>query len=42
MLLAAKPGSVILLHAGVAETRAAVPRVLAALRQRGFSFGVLR
>jgi hypothetical protein len=42
MLLAAKPGSVILLHAGVAETRAALPRVLAALRQRGFSFGVLR
>lgn len=42
ILLAAKPGSVILLHAGVAESRAVVPRVLSALRQRGFSFGVLR
>jgi hypothetical protein len=41
VLLATKPGSVILLLAGVAEKRAALPRILAALRQRGFSFGVL-
>jgi peptidoglycan/xylan/chitin deacetylase (PgdA/CDA1 family) len=42
VLLAAKPGSVLLLHAGVAETRAALPRIIAGLRQRGLEFGVLR
>jgi inhibitor of KinA sporulation pathway (predicted exonuclease) len=39
VLLATKPGSVILLLAGVAETQAALPRILAALRQRGFASG---
>jgi peptidoglycan-N-acetylglucosamine deacetylase len=41
VLLAAKPGSVILLHAGVAETRAALPRILDGLRRRGLTFRTL-
>jgi peptidoglycan/xylan/chitin deacetylase (PgdA/CDA1 family) len=41
VLLAAKPGSVILLHAGVAETIAVLPEVIRALRARGLIFGVL-
>jgi peptidoglycan-N-acetylglucosamine deacetylase len=41
VLLAAKPGSVILLHAGVSETREALPEILASLRKRGLGFGVL-
>ncbi len=42
VLLAAKPGSVILLHAGVGETRAALPGLVASLRKRGLAFAVLR
>jgi peptidoglycan/xylan/chitin deacetylase (PgdA/CDA1 family) len=39
--LAAKPGSVILLHAGVAETIEVLPEIIRTLRARGFEFGVL-
>jgi len=39
--LAAKPGSVILLHAGVSETVEVLPEIIRALRARGFEFGVL-
>lgn len=42
VLVAAKPGSVVLLHAGVAETRAALPKIITGLRQRGLEFSVLR
>jgi len=40
--LKVRDGSVIQLHAGVAETRAALPAIIASLRQRGFRFEVLR
>ncbi len=42
LLLAAKPGTVVLLHAGVPETVEALPGVIAGLRARGVTFGVLR
>ncbi|MBC8101331.1 MAG: polysaccharide deacetylase family protein [Cytophagales bacterium] len=35
------PGAVVQLHAGVEETRSAVPALVRALRQRGFTFGTL-
>jgi peptidoglycan/xylan/chitin deacetylase (PgdA/CDA1 family) len=41
VVLAAKPGSVILLHAGVSETVEVLPEIIRALRARGFEFGVL-
>jgi len=40
--LKVRSGSIIQLHAGVAETRAALPGIIASLRQRGFTFAVLR
>ena len=42
VLLAAKPRAVLLLHAGVGETRRAHPALLAPLRRRGFTFDTLR
>lgn len=39
--LKVRAGSVIQLHAGVAETRNALPGIIASLRQRGFTFEVL-
>lgn len=42
ILLAAKPGCVVLLHAGVSETIDVIPEVISALRQRGCQFDVLR
>lgn len=42
VLLAAKPGAVVLLHAGVGETRTALPGLVRSLRRRGLGFGVLR
>ena len=41
IVLAVKPGSVILLHAGVTETIDILPDVIASLRKRGMGFGVL-
>lgn len=41
ILLAAKPGSVILLHAGVSETVEALPSVISHLRRRGLTFRCL-
>jgi len=41
VLLAVKPGSVILLHAGVSQTIETLPEIIRALRSRGFGFGVL-
>ncbi|MBC8138382.1 MAG: polysaccharide deacetylase family protein [Fibrella sp.] len=41
VLFATRPGAVIALHAGVADTRAALPDILAGLRNRGFQFAVL-
>lgn len=40
--LKVRAGSVIQLHAGVAETRTALPTIIASLRQRGFRFEVLK
>ena len=42
VLLAAKPGSVVLLHAGVSETIEALPGLIRSLSSRGFAFGVLQ
>ena len=42
ILLAAKPGSVILLHAGVSETLETLPEIIKSLKNRGFGFDVLR
>lgn len=42
ILLAAKPGCVVLLHAGVSDTIEALPDVIRSLRQRGYRFDVLR
>jgi peptidoglycan-N-acetylglucosamine deacetylase len=42
ILLGAKPGCVILLHAGVSDTIDALPDVIRSLRSRGFGFGILR
>jgi peptidoglycan/xylan/chitin deacetylase (PgdA/CDA1 family) len=36
VLLAAKPGCVVLLHAGVSQTVEALPAIIAGLRERGF------
>ncbi|MFI5386274.1 MAG: polysaccharide deacetylase family protein [Fimbriimonadales bacterium] len=36
-----RPGSIIQLHAGSRDTISALPQIIAALRRRGFSFGVL-
>ena len=41
VLLAAKPGNVVLLHAGVSGTLAVLPEIIRALRGRGFAFEVL-
>lgn len=42
ILLAARPGSVVLLHAGVSVTRTVLANVLETLRKRGFTFGLLK
>jgi peptidoglycan/xylan/chitin deacetylase (PgdA/CDA1 family) len=42
VLSAARPDAVVLLHAGVRETRQTLPALIASLRRRGFAFGVLR
>jgi peptidoglycan/xylan/chitin deacetylase (PgdA/CDA1 family) len=39
---AARPGTVLLLHAGVSETQDILPDVLRDLKRRGITFGVLR
>ncbi len=41
VLFAARPGAVIALHAAVADTRAALPDLLAGLRNRGYRFALL-
>lgn len=41
ILLAVKPGSVILLHAGVSETVEVLPGLISSLRMRGFCFSTL-
>jgi peptidoglycan-N-acetylglucosamine deacetylase len=41
VLLAAKEGAVIQLHAGVSETRRALPEIIASLRRRGMGFAAL-
>ena len=41
VLFAARAGAVIALHAGVADTRAALPAILAGLRNRGLRFATL-
>lgn len=40
--LQVRPGSVIQLHAGVEETRDILPEIIASLRKRGYTFGVLK
>lgn len=42
ILLAAKPGSVILLHSGVSDTVEALPAMISHLRRRGLTFEPLR
>jgi peptidoglycan/xylan/chitin deacetylase (PgdA/CDA1 family) len=42
VLLAAKPGCIVLLHAGVSETIDALPGVIRSLRNQGFTFDVLK
>jgi peptidoglycan/xylan/chitin deacetylase (PgdA/CDA1 family) len=42
VLLAAKPGCVVLLHAGVSETIEALPAIVRSLRERGMVFEVLQ
>lgn len=41
VLFASRPGSVIALHAGVADTRTALPSILDGLQNRGLRFAVL-
>jgi peptidoglycan/xylan/chitin deacetylase (PgdA/CDA1 family) len=42
VLPAAKPGEVILLHAGVSDTLAALPQIARSLRARGLDFEVMK
>jgi peptidoglycan/xylan/chitin deacetylase (PgdA/CDA1 family) len=41
VLHAVKPGCVIMLHAGVSDTMAALPAIIRSLKARGFTFGTL-
>jgi hypothetical protein len=40
-LFATRPGAIIALHVGVADTRTALPNILDGLRNRGMHFALL-